>query len=201
LIYGLTLGFQISIPTWPIEGEWFFNPLAWQLVFVLGFVLARRDGIGGLVRRNMRSIRLIAAPLVIVGIFLTYYGWWVDPTQVPAPKLFFLLSKTYATPPRVIQFLALIAVVSVTFPYIKRYASWLVEFLAMLGRNSLYVFCIGSILSLTGQIIRFLYQGSIYIDTSVVLSGIIIMAFTAWLLEWRERFKERIGLRVAASSS
>src|SRR5436853_4264859 len=86
------------------------------------------------------------------------------------------------------------------YPYIKRLASLLVTFAAMLGRNSLYVFCIGSILSLAGQIIRFLYQGSIYIDTAVVVSGIAIMAFTAWLLELRERFKERINLRVAVPS-
>ena len=31
------------------EGQWFFNPLAWQLVFVLGFVIARDDGVGGFV--------------------------------------------------------------------------------------------------------------------------------------------------------
>ena len=201
LIYGLTLGFQVSIPTWPIEGEWFFNPLAWQLLFVLGFVLAREDGIGGLIRRNMQPIRLIALPILIIGVFLTYYGWWIDPTEVPTPKLYFLLSKTYATPPRVFQFLALIAVMSVTYPYIKQFASWLVAFLAMLGRNSLYVFCISSILSLAGQIVRFLYQGSVYIDTTVVISGILIMAFTAWLLEWRKRFNDRISLRVAVSSS
>jgi hypothetical protein len=60
------------------------------------------------------------------------------------PKLFFLISKSFNTPPRVIQFLALIALFSITYPYIKRYASRLVEFLSMLGRNSLYVFCVGS---------------------------------------------------------
>src|SRR6202008_968116 len=31
-IYGVTLGFQISIPAWPVEGEWFFDPLAWQFI-------------------------------------------------------------------------------------------------------------------------------------------------------------------------
>jgi hypothetical protein len=59
--------------------------------------------------------------------------------------------------------------------------------LAMLGRNSLYVFCIGSLLSLTGQIVRFYYRGSVGIDTAVVISGIVIMAFTAWLAESRQR--------------
>ena len=81
---------------------------------------------------------------------------------MPQPKLFFLLCKTYVTPPRIIQFLALIALLSVTYPYIRRYAPWLVDFLSMFGRNSLYVFCVGSVLSLAGQIVRFLYQGNIY---------------------------------------
>jgi hypothetical protein len=155
---------------------------------VLGFVLAREDGIGGFVRRHMRAIRILAVPIVLASVLVVRYGWWPDPTTLPSPKLFFLLSKTYATPPRVIQFLALVAVVSVTYPYIRHFAPWLVEFLAVLGRNSLYVFCVGSILSLAGQIIRFLYQGNIYIDTAVVISGVAIMAATAWLAEWRKSF-------------
>jgi hypothetical protein len=201
LIYGLTLGFRISVPTWPVEGGWFFNPLAWQLVFVLGFVLAREDGVGGFARRHILPIRLIALPILIAGVFVVRYGWWPDPTKVPNPKLFFLLSKTYVTPPRIIQFLALIAVVSITFPYIQRFASWLVDFFSMLGRNSLYVFCMGSLLSLAGQIVRFLYQGNIYVDTAVVVFGVTIMAFTAWLPEWRESFKQRTVSRAAAPSS
>ena len=191
LIYGVTLGFQISIPTWPVEGEWFFNPLAWQLVFVLGFALARDDGAGGFMRRHILTIRVIALPIVVFGLFVALYDWWPDPTKLPQPKLFFIISKTFETPPRIIQFLSLIAVVSLAYPYIRRFASPLVEFLSMLGRNSLYVFCVGSILSLTGQIIRYLYQGDIVLDSVVVICGIAIMAFTAWLPEWREDSKAR----------
>jgi hypothetical protein len=201
LIYAVTLAFRISVPTWPVDGGWFFNPLAWQLVFVLGFVLAREDGVGGFVRRHIVPIRLVALPIVIAGLFVVLYNWWPDPTKVPQPRLFFLLSKTYVTPPRIIQFLALIAVMSVTYPYILRFASWLVDFLSMLGRNSLYVFCMGSILSLAGQIVRFVYRGDIYVDTAVVFFGIVIMAFTAWLPEWRESFKARTGSRVPAPAS
>jgi hypothetical protein len=114
------------------------------------------------------------------------YDWWPDPTTVPRPKLFFLLSKTYVTPARVIQFLALIALFSAAYPTIRRFTPWLVNFMSMLGRNSLYVFCVSSILSLSGQIIRFVYQGNIYSDTAVVVCGVAIMALTAWLPEWRE---------------
>lgn len=198
LVYAVTLGFQISIPTWPVEGEWFFNPLAWQLVFVLGFAMAREDGIGGFARRHIRLIRMVALPLVILGVFVAVYGWWPDPTRLPRPRLFFIVSKTFETPPRIIQFLALIAVMSFTYPYIVRFASKLVELLSMLGRNSLPVFCMGSILSLTGQIVRFTYQGNIFIDTAVVICGIAIMVFTAWLPEWRESIKARSDQRYSA---
>jgi hypothetical protein len=191
LIYVVTLGFAISVPTWPVEGEWFFNPLAWQLVFVLGFALARDDGVGGLVRRHILIIRAIALPIVIFGLFVALYDWWPDPTKVPQPRLFFIISKTFETPPRIIQFLALIAVVSLIYPYIRKFAPPLVEFLSRLGRNSLYVFCVGSILSLAGQIVRYFYQGNIVIDSVVVICGIAIMAFTAWLPEWREDTKAR----------
>jgi hypothetical protein len=193
LIYGVTLGFQIGVPTWPVEGEWFFNPFAWQLIFVLGFVLARDDGIAAFARRHIVPIRIVALPLVAIGLFVNLYDWWPDPTKLPNPKLFFLLSKPYNSPPRIIQFLALVAVMTAVYPYIRRFASWLVDFLSMFGRNSLYVFCVGSILSLAGQIVRFLYQGNIYIDTAVVICGVTIMALTAWLPEWREDIKQRSG--------
>lgn len=199
-IYCVALGFSITIPTWPVEGEWFLNPFAWQLIFVLGFVMGRQDGIGGFARRNIFVLRIVAVPIVVFGTFVTVAFWWPDPTTLPNPKLFFILSKSYESPPRVIQFLALIALFSVTYPYIARYASGLVKFLSMLGRNSLYVFCVGSILSLAGQIVRFMYRGNIYSDTAVIICGIFLMALTAWLPEWRESIKARSSVRSALSS-
>ncbi len=192
LVYCVVLGFQISVPTWPVEGQWFFNPLAWQLTFVLGFVLGRTDREGAFVRRHIVSIRWIALPIVIAALLCVLLNLWWDPTRVPQPRLFFLLDKTFNTPPRLIQFLALIALMSATYPYLLRIVRPMVGFLSMLGRNSLYVFCVGSILSLIGQIVRYIYQGDIFIDTAVVVCGILIMAFTAWLPEWREKVRGRI---------
>ncbi|MGC1467472.1 MAG: OpgC domain-containing protein [Pseudolabrys sp.] len=197
-LYVIVLAFRITLPTWPESGTWFFNPLAWQFIFVLGFVLAKDDGIGAAVRRNIVWIRILAIPVLIVGAMVVLFGWWPDPTKVPNPKLFFIIDKTYVTPIRVIQFLSQIAVFSLAFRYIRRlggwlYTRWLVEPLiglfAMLGRNSLYVFCVGSLLSLLGQIIRFFYRGYPGADTAVVVIGIVIMAVTAWLAEARQRFR------------
>jgi hypothetical protein len=197
-VYFAALIFQITLPSWPVQGEWFFNPIAWQVVFVLGFVLARGEGLGGLVRRNMVWLRIASVPLVIAGAFIIWNDWWPDPTKVPHPVLLFVQSKSYATPMRLVQFLALIALFSAAYPYIYRVVPGLVAFFSLLGRNSLNVFCVGSLLSLAGQIVRFIYQGGIIIDTVVVAAGIAMLALTAWLSEWRERDKAR---RLAAEPS
>jgi hypothetical protein len=196
-LYLAALIFQLTLPTWPVSGTWFFNPLTWQFTLVLGFVLAREDaGPGAWVRRNIVWVRIVALPILIFLTLAVLFDWLWDPTDMPAPQLFFLLDKTYATPPRLIQFLSLVAVFSLAFRYIRRAADLpfvriavdpLIRMFAMLGRNSLYVFCIGSLLSLAGQVLRYYYRGTVGTDTAVVVSGIIIMVFTAWLAELRQR--------------
>jgi hypothetical protein len=188
-IYLVTLSTPVPIPTWLLDGQWFFNPLAWQLVFVLGFVLAREDGAGGFVRRHIVIIRWLSLPIVLVSALIVWNGWWADPTGVPEPRLFFVCNKTYATPIRLVQFLALIAIATAAYPAIKRAVPSVVEFLSMLGRHSLLVFCVGSILSLVGYIARFVYEPDLVVDTLVVVSGIAIMALAAQLAEWHKQMK------------
>lgn len=199
-LYCTVLIFRIIPPTWPVSGEWFFNPLAWQFVFVLGFVLARDDGIGGWVRRNIVLVRMVAAPLLLIFTLMVWFDWWPDPDDMPNPVLFFISDKTWATPPRVIQFLTLVAVFSAFFPLINRVAGPIVAFLSMLGRNSLPVFCAGSLLSLSGQIIRLVAEGYVAVDTAVVVFGIATMAVVAWLSEWRDRARSRPPVDSPAAS-
>ena len=186
-IYLSALVFKITVPTWPTQGQWFFNPLCWQAVFVLGFAMSRERGPGGWVRANISWLRLAAAPVLIAGTVMVWFSWWPDPTKVPEPKLLFIAGKTFVTPIRLIHFLALITVCSALYPAIAKTLPHLVEFLSMLGRNSLPVFCAGSVLSLAGQIVRFYFRGTFVVDTALVATGIILLGVTAWLAEWRDR--------------
>ena len=188
-IYLVTLSTPVPIPTWPMDGQWFFNPLAWQLVFVLGFVLAREDSAGGFVRRHIVIIRWLSLPIVLISALIVWFGWWPGPTAMPQPRLFFISDKTYVTPVRLVQFLALIAVATAAYPAIKRAVPSVVEFLSMLGRHSLLVFCVGSILSLAGYIARTVYEPDLIVDTVVVVSGIAIMALAAQLAEWHQQMR------------
>jgi len=199
-IYFAALTVPFTAPTWPVQGQWFFNPFTWQAIFVLGFALSRDEGIGDFVRRHIKPIRLVALPLVIITGIMVWFNWFPDPTRLPEPRLLFLNGKSFLTPMRLLQFLALAAVFSATYPLFAPYAPWLAEFLSKLGRNSLYVFCVGSLLSLIGQISRYYYTGSFLVDTIVVVSGIGFLWLTAWVSEWRERQRSRGSVAQQLSS-
>lgn len=180
-IYICALIWRFSLPTWPTEGSWFFNPLAWQLVFVLGFELAGKDGIGRFSREHIVALRCLAIPILIAGAVVMQFSLFPDPTRVPEPKLFFIMQKSFLTPIRLFHFLASVAVMSLAFPYIHAAIPPFTSFLSMLGRNSLNVFCVGSLLSLLSQIIRFVHHGGIALDTAVLVIGICGLGLTAWL--------------------
>ncbi len=183
--YALTTG--ANLPTWPVEGHWFFDPLAWQFVFVLGFLIARTDGPGGVLRRRLPVLRFSAIPVVLAGVAAAWTVWSPSPAAVPEPKLVFMFDKTYLSPARLIQFLSLTALFAGGWRLLPGAAAPASGYLSMLGRNSLNVFCVASVLSLCAQIGRFIYGGGIVVDTSMLLVGLVIMGLSAWISEWRAR--------------
>jgi len=188
-VYAATLTTGVNLPTWPVEGQWYFNPLAWQLNFVLGFVLASPKGIGGFLRRHRLIVRWLGVPALLAGMAAAWTGWLPDPLSVPEPKLFMMFDKTYASPPRVLHLLAMVAVFGGSFAFLQRKLGPFALFSSMLGRNSLNVFCVGSLLALLAQFVRFVLGGGWIVDTGVLVVAVMCMSATAWLSEWRERAK------------
>lgn len=182
-----TLVSAANLPTWPVEGRWFFNPLCWQFMFVLGFVLADRERLGGLLRRVRPTARWIAVPIVLAGAAAGLAPWSPDPLRLPEPRLLFTFDKTFLAPAHVIQFLALVALFSGLFRLLPARLAPVAAYLSMLGRNSLPVFCVASVLSLVAQIARFALGGGLAIDTIVLFTGLVVMGWSAWLSEWRDR--------------
>ncbi len=186
-VYAFALISGVNLPTWPVEGTWFFNPLSWQLIYCLGFVLAGEDGLGAFARRHHTILRRAAAPIVFAGAVLALMNFSPSPIAVPQPKLVFMFDKTFLSPARLIHSLALTALFAGAFFTIKRFAPAPSKYLSMLGRNSLNVFCAASLLSLICQIFRFVYGSHIATDALIVISGILIMGLVAWTSEWRGR--------------
>jgi hypothetical protein len=180
----------INIPTWPVEGRWYFNPFTWQIVFVLGFVLSDPVGPLAILRKYRVAMRFIAAPIVAAGLWVALKDWTPDPLAMPEPRLLFTFDKTFAAPARILHLLALVALIGGSFVYIDRAIPWVTGFLSMLGRNSLWVFSLGSITALLSQYLRYMLGGSLWVDSTVLAIGLISMGFTAWAVEWRVRTRK-----------
>ena len=73
-------------------------------------------------------------------------------------------------------------------PHIPTWLAPVAGYFAMLGRNSLNVFCVASVLSLAAQIMRFACGASFATDTIVLITGLLAMGLSAWVSEWRDRF-------------
>lgn len=187
VIYASALIFGVNLPTWPVEGTWFFNPLTWQLIFVLGFLSAGTNGLGGFVRRYRTPLRWLAVPVVVLGAVAAVTRFSPDPVELPEPTLVFMFSKTFLSPARLLHALALVLLFGGIFVSIRHYIPRIADYLSLLGRNSLKVFCAASLLSLIGQVLRFSIGGTFATDVIIVSFGLSTLGIVAWASEWRER--------------
>jgi hypothetical protein len=188
-LYFATLYTGFNLPTWPVEGRWFFNPFAWQFVFVIGYMLGGQGPAQDVVGKYRLPLRIVAILFLIYSLFAAIYGWYPDWLSAPEPAAFFVVDKTFQTPLRLLHVLALVAAFGGSFWFLFKYMQPIVRYCAMLGRNSLNVFCVGSLLSLGGQIVRFAFAESLWVDTVVLIVGLIVLSITAWVSEWRQRLR------------
>lgn len=186
LLYATALTTGLVPPSWPSQDQWFFNPLSWQLLLVSGFVMAEMSRESDRLEKLAKRLMPLAILLVMVGASLVLARWHPDPLRVPQPRLLFIFDKHFLSPARVVSLLALVVAFHAVFPVLARWLGPVSDYMCKLGRNSLPVFCVGSLLSLVGQIVRFVAGGNFAIDTAIIIGGIVVMGFTAWFSEWRE---------------
>lgn len=187
LIYLAALLTRRNFPSWPSSEPWYFNPLSWQLLLVLGFVCAeavRSESTGAMMVWARRLVWPSVA-LLVAGVIVVKLQLFPDPLRVPEPRMLFIFEKTFLTPARLISLAALVIAFHQVFGLIGDRLGPVSNWICGLGRNSLAVFCVASILSLLGQIIRFFAGDSFLVDLATLLSGLGVMGFTAWLVEWR----------------
>jgi hypothetical protein len=186
-LYAACLIFEITLPTWPVEGSWHFNPLAWQFLLTLGFVASEWSRETPSFGRWAWRLMPVGAVGVLLGVIIYFTDWKPDPLGVPEPRLVFIMDKPFLSPLRLLHFLALALAFQRAFSFIGPRVPWLSRQLSALGRNSLAVFSVGSLASLAGQLVRFFTGGGFIVDALVLSLGLVVQIFTAWFVEWRSR--------------
>jgi hypothetical protein len=187
LLYVLTWTFDWNLPAYP-NGVWFFNPFAWQLLFVFGAWCA----LGGAKRLApvLQSRTVLAVAIAYLAFaFVIALTWYIEPLGRLVPnwlsEWMYPIDKTNLDVLRFAHFLALAAV---TVRFVPR--DWpglklpILQPAIRCGQHSLEIFCLGVFLAFAGQFIISEYSGGPLIQIAISITGILIMIATANLISW-----------------
>lgn len=201
-LYFAARQFGWNLPAYP-SGVWYFNPLTWQFLFMLGAWCA----LGGAsrARKIIRSpaVLFVGSAYLIFALLMTMAGHFE-----PFGKLFpeWLVStfnpndKTNLAPYRVVHFVVLAGLVArfvpIDTPGLK--SRWLRP-LIICGQRSLEVFCVGLFLSFVGHCLLELISGTLLAQILVSISGIGLMTAVAYYRSWSKKLEKRPSPRAPGS--
>jgi hypothetical protein len=180
--------FDISVPTYPEGHVWYFNPFAWQFLFVAGAVLGTRAFQGESSTWLLR-IAYPAAALVFFSAFIIRVTWTIHGVWEPFPALFLKelwpVNKNNLAPIRLVTFFALVVLVAVLVPRNARFLrSAAARPLVQCGQQSLEIFCLGILLSALGHFVLAEYDSGVVTQLAVNATGIAAMFLTASMIDW-----------------
>jgi hypothetical protein len=193
-LYVIAWKFELSFVAYP-RGEWFFNPLAWQLIFVFGAwcALGGAERLAGVIRSRTGLAIAIAYLVFSFAVSLTWYSDALD-RRVPQwfSDVIYPVDKTNLD---VLRFAHFIALATVTVRFVRRDAPWLdsplLRPIIMCGQHSLEIFCLGEFLSLGGYFANVELAAGFWTQLAVSATGILIMVATAALLDWYKSIEGR----------
>ena len=182
-LYVLVYVFGWTVPAWP-NGHWAFNPLAWQLLVVLGAwcTLEEKRVRPWLTSRTVLGL----AVLYLLFSLVIALSWRIKPLEALIPQTLaklHQLDKSNLDPLRLLHFLA-IAVLAAWF--VPR--NWrglmtpVMRGAICCGQNSLPIYCLGVLLAFAGHMVLFDISDGLAMQIAVSLVGIAAMIATATLL-------------------
>jgi hypothetical protein len=194
VLYVAAWKFDFNLPAYP-AGVWFFNPFAWQLLFVFGAwcALGGAQKLGGVLRSPI--ILALAIAYLLFAFFITL-TWHIESLDHLVPswlaEWMYPIDKTNLDVLRFAHFLAL-AVVTVRFipAHWSGLNSPLLQPAIRCGQHSLEIFCLGVFLAFAGQFIIAESSGGPLTQTAISVLGIFIMVATANLITWYKSIEGR----------
>jgi hypothetical protein len=179
--------FDWNFASYPPGSTWYFNPFAWQMLFIF----AAWCGTGGATRIwpiVQSRLALIAALIWIAFAFLIVMTWHIAALDALVPKwmikIIYPIDKTDLDMFRFTHFLALALIVSRYVPHdwAPLKFKWLRPAI-MCGRHSLPIFCFGVFLSFAAHWVLMQYTRGVWEQLVVSAAGILTMIGIAWVLD------------------
>ncbi|TAK48554.1 MAG: OpgC domain-containing protein [Xanthobacteraceae bacterium] len=203
-LYAVTWELELYLPAYP-DGAWYFNPYAWQFLFVFGAWCA----LGGAARmapllvspitRTLAALYLLAALAVTLTWHFPHLGGWI-PRAVE--MWMYPINKTDLDVLRFVHFLAL-AVLTVYFvrkDWVGLASRWLRPAI-LCGQHSLEIFCLGVFLAFAGHFLMAEMAGGAGLHFIISIIGILIMTAAAWLITWYKDMEGKGGSRARGADA
>ena len=183
-LYALVHVFGWSVPAWP-NSHWGFNPLAWQVLVVLGawWIIA-----GKIVRPWVRSRTALAlAVLYLLLSLVVALSWRIKPLEALIPQallqLLYPLDKSNLDPLRLLHFLAIAVLATWFVPRDWRgLMTPVMRGAIRCGQNSLPIYCLGVLLAFASHMALLDISDGLAMQIALSLGGIGAMIATAALL-------------------
>jgi hypothetical protein len=194
IVYAFAWKLDWNLSAYP-NGVWFFNPFAWQLLFVFGAwcALGGAGRLAGVLRS--RGILVVAIVYLVFAFFITLTWRFEDLDRfVPGwlKDWMYPIDKTNLDVLRFAHFLALAAVtvhfVPRDWPALKSPILWPA---IVCGQHSLEIFCLGVFLAFAGQFVIAESSGGPLLQTGISVLGILAMIATANLISWYKGIETR----------
>jgi hypothetical protein len=182
-LYALVQLFGWAVPGWP-NGHWAFNPLAWQLLVVLGawWMLDRERVRPWLTSRTVLGLAVV---YLLFSLFVAL-SWHIKPLEALIPQSLTKLhplDKANLDPLRLLHFLALAVLVAWIVPRGWRgLMTPVMRGAICCGQNSLPIYCVGVLLAFAGHLALFSISDGLAMQMTVSFVGVAAMIATARLL-------------------
>jgi hypothetical protein len=194
-IWALANALELNLPSQLNPKGWVFNPFAWQLLVTLGAVAAyfSRQGAIPYSRPLLWAAVGYVAFAFIVAAPWTQIGW-LEGLRILPRDLLGSVSKSYLSPWRLTHVIALGYLALIL---LSPQSGWLTRAWATgigrCGRHSLEIFCLGTVLSLTGWVVLAEAGNGLVLQTLVNMIGMGILWGTAWALAGRSRGVDKVA--------
>jgi hypothetical protein len=197
-LYAVTWEFDLALPAYP-NGVWFFNPFAWQLLFVFGAwcALGGAQRMAGILSSRITLGMSIAYLIFAFCVTLTWYVPQLNRLMPrPLEQWMYPIDKTDLDVLRFAHFLALAAI---TVHFLRRdwpglKSIWLRP-LVLCGQHSLEIFCLGVFLAFAGHFVLAEVAGGAWMHFAISVAGIVVMSTAAWLFSWYKQVADKSGAR------
>jgi hypothetical protein len=184
-LYVLVHAFGWTVPAWP-NGHWAFNPLAWQLLVVLGAWWMINGDERARPWVTSRTTLMLAVLYLLFSLVIAL-SWRIKPLEALIPQalasLLYPMDKSNLDPLRLLHFLAIAVLAAWLVPRNWRGLTTPVMRGAIrCGQNSLPIYCLGVLLTFASHVVLLDISDGLAMQIVLSLGGVAAMIATATLL-------------------